>query len=79
MRRFGHDHGIREFTDEIVGLPAFDNPRMAAETLAFGAMGILGAPGYLGIQANPDGRLHLVPDDPRTPARHPTCGPSPAP
>jgi hypothetical protein len=67
VRRFGHDHGVREFTDELVDLSAFDDPRMAAETLAFGAMGVLGAAGYLGVQANPDGRLYLLPDDPRTP------------
>jgi uncharacterized protein DUF6882 len=71
VRTFGYAHGVREFTDDLVDLSAFDDPRMAAETLAFGAMGVLGTAGYLGVQANPDGRLYLIPDDPRTPRAAP--------
>ncbi|MFI0717147.1 DUF6882 domain-containing protein [Streptomyces inhibens] len=67
VRQFGHTHGIREFTEELVDLSACADPRMAVETLAFGAMGVLGAAGYIGVQASPDARLYMVPDDPQVP------------
>ncbi|GGJ78012.1 hypothetical protein GCM10011583_06850 [Streptomyces camponoticapitis] len=67
IRRLGEAHGIPEFTTDLVDLSAFDDPRFAVETLAFGAMGALGAAGYLGVQASPEGRLYMVPDDPRVP------------
>lgn len=67
IRRLGEAHGIPEFRDDLVDLSAFDDPRFAVETLAFGAMGALGAAGYLGVQASAEGRLYMVPDDPQVP------------
>ncbi|MFF2189571.1 DUF6882 domain-containing protein [Streptomyces sp. NPDC058155] len=67
IRRLGQAHGIPEFTNDLVDLSAFDDPRFAVETLAFGAMGALGASGYIGVQASPEGRLYMVPDDPQVP------------
>ncbi|MEV0604695.1 DUF6882 domain-containing protein [Streptomyces sp. NPDC050315] len=69
LRRFGHENGVPEFTHELVPLGGAPDPRMAAETLAFGAMSVLGAAGYIGVQASPEARLYLVPDDPQVP-RH---------
>ncbi|WP_329031618.1 hypothetical protein OIE71_01660 [Streptomyces sp. NBC_01725] len=67
IRRLGEAHGIPEFTTDLVDLSAFDDPRFAVETLAFGAMGALGARGYIGVQASAEGRLYMVPDDPQVP------------
>ncbi|MEU5214093.1 DUF6882 domain-containing protein [Streptomyces sp. NPDC020742] len=67
VRQFGHAHGVREFTEEVLDLSACARPRMAVETLAFGAMGILRAAGYIGVQASPSTRLYMVPDDPQVP------------
>ncbi|MEW1796155.1 DUF6882 domain-containing protein [Streptomyces niveus] len=67
IRRLGEAHGIPEFRDDLVDLSGFEDPRFAVETLAFGAMGALGAAGYLGVQASPEGRLYMVPDDPQVP------------
>ncbi|MGW6508107.1 DUF6882 domain-containing protein [Streptomyces niveus] len=67
IRRLGEAHGIAEFRDDLVDLSGFEDPRFAVETLAFGAMGALGAAGYLGVQASPEGRLYMVPDDPQVP------------
>ncbi|WP_405621119.1 DUF6882 domain-containing protein [Streptomyces sp. NBC_01508] len=67
IRRLGEAHGVPEFRDDLVDLSGFDDPRFAVETLAFGAMGALGAAGYLGVQASPEGRLYMVPDDPQVP------------
>ncbi|WP_329391620.1 DUF6882 domain-containing protein [Streptomyces sp. NBC_01716] len=67
IRRLGEAHGIPEFTTDLVDLSAFEDPGFAVETLAFGAMGALGAAGYLGVQASPEGRLYMVPDDPQVP------------
>ncbi|MEU0523383.1 DUF6882 domain-containing protein [Streptomyces niveus] len=71
IRRLGRAHGIPEFTNDLVDLSAFDEPRFAVETLAFGAMGALGASGYIGVQASPEGRLYMVPDDPQVPRAAP--------
>lgn len=71
VRRFGHEQGIPEFTNELIALAGAEDPRMAAETLAFGAMAVLGAPGYIGVQASQDARLYFVPDDPRVPRATP--------
>lgn len=71
VRRIGEAHGIGEFTTDLIDLSAFDDPRVAAETLAFGAMGALGAAGYIGVQASAEGRLYMVPDDPRAPRATP--------
>ncbi|WP_381803119.1 DUF6882 domain-containing protein [Streptomyces niveus] len=71
IRRLGQAHGIPEFTNDLVDLSAFDDPRFAVETLAFGAMGALGSSGYIGVQASPEGRLYMVPDDPQVPRAAP--------
>ncbi|MEU9006403.1 DUF6882 domain-containing protein [Streptomyces sp. NPDC048551] len=64
---YGRAYGIPEFAHEVHDLSGFADPGRAAETLAFAAMGVLGAPGYIGVQAGPDTRLYLLPDDPRVP------------
>ncbi|MEU9115929.1 DUF6882 domain-containing protein [Streptomyces sp. NPDC048483] len=71
LRQFGQAHGVREFTEEGLVLSGCTDPRMAVETLAFAAMGVLGAAGYIGVQASPDARLYMVPDDPQVPLAAP--------
>ncbi|MFE3496179.1 DUF6882 domain-containing protein [Streptomyces sp. NPDC059175] len=73
VRQYGQTHGLAEFADAFLDLSGHDDPRRAAETLAFTAMGVLGAPGYLGVQANPDARAYLVPDDPQVPWAEPNA------
>jgi hypothetical protein len=71
LRGFGEEHGVPEFAEELVDLSGFADPRYAAEMLAFGAMGVLRADGYIGVQANETGRLYMVPDDPQVPVAGP--------
>lgn len=71
LRDHGHAHGLPEFTEELVPLAMHDDPRRAAETLAFTAMGVLGATGYIGVQASADGRAYMVADDPQVPRAEP--------
>ncbi|MFJ9797095.1 DUF6882 domain-containing protein [Streptomyces sp. NPDC101145] len=71
LRRFGEERGVPELAREAVDLSGFDDPAMAVERLAFGAMGLLGAAGYIGVQAGPATRAYLVPDDPRVPVQAP--------
>lgn len=71
LRAYGQAHGLGEFTEECVPLAGHDDPRRAAETLAFTAMGVLGAAGYIGVQASADGRAYMVPNDPRVPRAEP--------
>ncbi|MFE7590089.1 DUF6882 domain-containing protein [Kitasatospora sp. NPDC057512] len=67
VRDFGQAHGLPEFTEEVLDLSGFADPRRAAETLAFAAMGVTGAAGYLGVEAGPSTRLYLLLNDPRVP------------
>lgn len=60
VRAAGDRDGIPEFTTQMVDLSGFADPRMAAETLALGAMALLGARGYIGVSANATGRLYMV-------------------
>ncbi|ATW50114.1 hypothetical protein CGZ69_21675 [Streptomyces peucetius subsp. caesius ATCC 27952] len=71
VRAYGQAHALSEFTDELVPLAGHDEPRRAVETLAFTAMGVLGAAGYIGVQASADGRAYMVPDDPQVPRAEP--------
>ncbi|MEU0371356.1 DUF6882 domain-containing protein [Streptomyces sp. NPDC006283] len=71
LREYGQAHGLSEFTDELVQLAGHEDPRRAAETLAFSAMGVLGAAGYIGVQASPDARAYMVPEDPQVPRAEP--------
>ncbi|UYQ63949.1 DUF6882 domain-containing protein [Streptomyces peucetius] len=71
LRAYGQTRGLPEFTDELVPLAGHDDPRRAVETLAFTAMGVLGAAGYIGVQASPDGRAYMVTDDPQVPRAEP--------
>ncbi|WP_149180773.1 DUF6882 domain-containing protein [Streptomyces sp. TRM49041] len=71
LRRYGAEHGVPEFAEELVELSGFADPQMAVEQLAFAAMGVLGSPGYLGVEAAPGTRAYLVPDDPRVPRTAP--------
>ncbi|CAL9566378.1 DUF6882 domain-containing protein [Streptomyces sp. enrichment culture] len=71
LRRFGEERGVPELARETVDLSGFDDPGMAVERLAFGAMGLLGAAGYIGVQAGPATRAYLVPDDPQVPFKAP--------
>ncbi|MFB9512856.1 DUF6882 domain-containing protein [Streptomyces purpureus] len=72
-RRYGQEHGLPEFTNELIHLAGHEDPRRAAETLAFTAMGVLGAAGYIGVQANPSARAYMVPDDPQVPRAEPNA------
>ncbi|MFJ7591747.1 DUF6882 domain-containing protein [Streptomyces sp. NPDC097617] len=67
VERYGRAHGIAEFTEEVVDLSGFADPRRAAETLAFAGMGVAEAPGYLGLPAGPDTQVYFLPDDPQVP------------
>ncbi|KPH99507.1 hypothetical protein OV450_5220 [Actinobacteria bacterium OV450] len=67
IERYGRAHGIAEFTAETLDLSGFDDPRRAAETLAFAGMGVAGAPGYIGLPAGPGTQVYFLPDDPQVP------------
>ncbi|MGW0734020.1 DUF6882 domain-containing protein [Streptomyces sp. NPDC002851] len=67
VRDVGLGVGVPEFTEDVIDLSGFPDPRIAAETLACAAMGVLGATGYLGLDAGPGVRVYLVPEDPRVP------------
>ncbi|MFG2989162.1 DUF6882 domain-containing protein [Streptomyces sp. NPDC048257] len=67
VERYGRVHGIAEFTEEVLDLSGFADPRRAAETLAFAGMGVAEAPGYLGLAAGPDTQVYFLPDDPQVP------------
>ncbi|MFB6863405.1 DUF6882 domain-containing protein [Streptomyces virginiae] len=67
IERYGRAHAIAEFTEEVVDLSGFEDPRRAAETLAFAGMGVAEAPGYLGLPAGPDSQVYFLPDDPQVP------------
>ncbi|MEU2158174.1 DUF6882 domain-containing protein [Streptomyces sp. NPDC019396] len=73
LREYGQAYGLPEFAEELVPLSGHADPRIAAETLAFTAMGVLGAPGYIGVQASPDARAYFLPDDPRVPRAVPSA------
>lgn len=62
---FGKRNSVPELRDAAVDLSGFDDPRWAAEALAFVAMGVLSAPGYIGRSAGSDTRVYLAPDDPQ--------------
>ncbi|GKQ36082.1 hypothetical protein ALMP_26250 [Streptomyces sp. A012304] len=67
VERFGRERGITELTAEVLDLSGFEDPRRAAETLAFTGMGVTGAPGYIGVPAGPGTQVYFLPDDPRVP------------
>lgn len=77
VRRYGRVHGIGELTEDILLLGGFDDPRHAAELLAFTAMGVVGAPGYIGVMGGPETRVYFLPEDDRVPrpAPHPVTLP----
>ncbi|MEU7025270.1 DUF6882 domain-containing protein [Streptomyces sp. NPDC046275] len=67
VERYGRAHGIPEFTAEVLDLSGFEDPRRAAETLAFAGMGVAEAPGYIGAPAGPTTQVYFLPDDPQVP------------
>ncbi|MET9291007.1 DUF6882 domain-containing protein [Streptomyces sp. NPDC003077] len=67
VERFGRARGIDEFTEELLDLSGFPDPRLAAETVAFAGMGVAGAPGYIGVAAGPDTQVYFLPDDAQVP------------
>ncbi|MFG2356293.1 DUF6882 domain-containing protein [Streptomyces sp. NPDC048521] len=67
VERYGRTHGIAELTAEILDLSGFDDPRRAAEMLAFTGMGVAEAPGYIGVPAGGDTQVYFLPDDPQVP------------
>lgn len=67
VERYGRAHGIVELTQDVLPLSGFDDPRRAAETLAFTGMGVAGAPGYIGVPAGPATQVYFLPDDARVP------------
>lgn len=71
LRAIGERDGIPEFTTDMVHLSGFPDPRMAAETIAFAAMGLLGSDGYIGVTASATGRLYMLVDDKQVPRARP--------
>ncbi|MFI8961500.1 DUF6882 domain-containing protein [Streptomyces sp. NPDC053493] len=71
VERYGRAHGIAELTQEVLDLSGFDDPRRAAEMLAFTGMGVAEAPGYLGVPAGPGTQVYFLPDDPVVPRATP--------
>ncbi|AJF68815.1 DUF6882 domain-containing protein [Streptomyces vietnamensis] len=67
IARYGRAHAIPELTAEVLDLSGFDDPRRAAEMLAFTGMGVAEAPGYIGVPAGPGTRVYFLPDDARVP------------
>ncbi|MER7465414.1 DUF6882 domain-containing protein [Streptomyces sp. NPDC097981] len=67
IERYGRTHGIVEFTEEVLDLSGFADPRRAAETLAFAGMGVAEAPGYMGMPAGPGTQVYFLADDPQVP------------
>ncbi|MFI5688077.1 DUF6882 domain-containing protein [Streptomyces sp. NPDC051636] len=67
VERYGRAHGIAELTEEVLHLSGFDDPRRAAEMLAFTGMGVAEAPGYIGVPAGPATQVYFLPDDTRVP------------
>ncbi|HZF89117.1 DUF6882 domain-containing protein [Streptomyces sp.] len=67
VERYGRAHGITELTEEVLPLSGFDDPRHAAELLAFTGMGVAEAPGYIGVPAGPATQVYFLPDDTRVP------------
>lgn len=67
VRRYGRVHRITELAEGTVSLAGFDDPRRAAEMLAFTGMGVAEAPGYIGVPAGPATRVYFLPDDARVP------------
>ncbi|MEY9844229.1 DUF6882 domain-containing protein [Streptacidiphilus sp. MAP5-3] len=65
VAEFGKRNRIPELREAGVDLSGFDDPRWAAEALAFVAMGVLSAPGYIGQSAGSDTRVYFTPDDPQ--------------
>lgn len=68
VARYGQAHGIPEFTTEELDLSGFDDPRRAAEMLAFAGMGVANTPGYIGQPAGPGTQVYFLPDDPKVPS-----------
>jgi hypothetical protein len=68
VERYGRAHGIAELTAEVLPLSGFDDPRRAAEMLAFTGMGVAGAPGYLGVPAGEATQVYFLPDDAQIPS-----------
>ncbi|MEV6332382.1 DUF6882 domain-containing protein [Streptomyces sp. NPDC051909] len=71
VRAHGQEQGIAEFTEEGIHLAGFEDPRRAAEMLALSAMGVLGAHGYVGVQASPVARAYMLPNDSQVPRAEP--------
>ncbi|TXS04993.1 hypothetical protein EAO73_13560 [Streptomyces sp. col6] len=68
VARYGQAHRIPEFTASEVDLSGFDDPRRAAEMLAFAGMGVANAPGYIGQPAGPGTQVYFLPDDAKVPS-----------
>ncbi len=71
LRELGRREEVPELASEMVRLGGFPAPRWAAEKLAFAAMCLLGAPGYVGVRAGPGSLAYLVADDPAVPRAAP--------
>ncbi|MCX4451367.1 DUF6882 domain-containing protein [Streptomyces sp. NBC_01789] len=67
VARYGQAHQIPEFIAEEIDLSGFDDPRRAAEMLAFAGMGVANAPGYIGQSAGPGTQVYFLPDDAKVP------------
>ncbi|CAM5477354.1 hypothetical protein SGLAM104S_05941 [Streptomyces glaucescens] len=74
VERYGRAHGIPELTADVLPLSGFDDPRHAAELLAFTGMGVAEAPGYIGVPAGPATQVYFLPDDTQVPRAGPRPG-----
>jgi hypothetical protein len=78
LRALGRSEGIAELVTPVFGLSGIadapDSPQDAAEMIAWTAMGLLGARGYIGHSASEDGdggRIYYVVCDTMVPAARP--------
>ncbi|MGP3987663.1 DUF6882 domain-containing protein [Streptomyces sp. 3N207] len=67
VERYGRAQGIAELSEGVLQLSGFDDPRRAAEMLAFTGMGVAEAPGYIGVPAGGGTQVYFLPDDAQVP------------
>lgn len=67
VREIGQRLGIPEFVTPRLELGDFSDPRMAAERIAWAAMGVIGSRGYAGVSAGTGARVYLLAADQAVP------------
>jgi hypothetical protein len=77
LREQGDRLGIRELTDpvlDLAGIADADDPETAAEMLAWTAMGVAGARGYIGHTFSDENRVYYLAFDESIPTAEPDLG-----